>query len=266
MTLSFLALLALVGFAAGFVDAIAGGGGLITLPALALSGLDPVAAVATNKLASTFGSGSATLAFARAGKIDPKVMAEPALAALIGSVLGALALPYAPREALAGALPFVLVAVAIYFALAPPMGESLRKARLSPRVYALTLAPAIGFYDGVFGPGAGSFYMIGFLALAGFGLIGAIASARIANFGSNFGSLVVYAWGGHIAIAPGLALGLGAFLGARVGAHSALRAGARLARPLIVVVSCAMALRLASLPGAPLRAWFESALRGAIGG
>jgi hypothetical protein len=266
MTPFLLALLALVGFVSGFVDAIAGGGGLLTLPALALSGLDPVAVVATNKLAGTFGSGSATLAFARAGKIDPKVMAEPAVGALAGSMLGALALPYAPREALASALPLVLVAVALYFALAPPMGESLRHARLSPRVYALTLGPLIGFYDGVFGPGAGSFYMIGFLALAGFGLIGAIASARIANFGSNAGSLAVYALAGHIAVAPGLAMGIGAFLGARVGAHSALRAGARLARPLIVVVSCAMALRLASLPGAPVRLWFESALRGVFGG
>jgi uncharacterized protein len=266
MTLSLLALLALVGFASGFVDAIAGGGGLLTLPALALTGLDPVAVVATNKLAGVFGTGSATLAFARAGKIDPKVMAEPALAALLGSLLGAFALPYAPRAALASLLPFILIGVAIYFALAPPMGESLRHARISPRVYALTLAPAIGFYDGVFGPGSGSFYMIGFLALAGFGLIGAIASARIANFGSNAGSLAIYAFGGHIALAPGLAMGVGAFLGARLGAHSALRAGARLARPLIVVVSCAMALRLASLPGAPLRQAFESALRGMFGG
>jgi hypothetical protein len=266
MTSSFLALLASVGFVSGFVDAIAGGGGLLTLPALALAGLDPVAVVATNKLAGVFGSGSATLAFARAGKIDLTVMAEPALAAFAGSIAGAFALPYAPRAALADALPFVLLAVAVYFALAPTIGESLRHARISPRAYALTLAPAIGFYDGVFGPGSGSFYMIGFLGLAGFGLIGAIASARIANFGSNAGALAIYVIGGHIAVAPGLAMGAGAFLGARLGAHSALRAGARLARPLIVVMSCAMALRLASLPGAPLREWFDSALRGAFGG
>jgi hypothetical protein len=266
MTPSLLALLALVGFAAGFVDAIAGGGGLITLPALALAGLDPVAAVATNKLGGVFGSGSATLAFARAGEIDLATMSGSALAALVGGAAGALALPCAPRQALGAALPFVLIAVALYFALAPEMGPKRGKARLGPRLAALTLAPAIGFYDGVFGPGAGSFYMIGFFALAGFGLIGAIAAARIANFGSNAGSLAVYALGGHIALAPGLAMGLGAFLGARLGAHSALRAGARLARPLIVVVSCAMALKLASAPGAPLREWLEPIVRGAIGG
>ncbi|HEY1781211.1 MAG TPA: TSUP family transporter [Roseiarcus sp.] len=262
MTLTLLALLALAGFVSGFVDAIAGGGGLITLPALALSGLDPVAAVATNKLGAVFGSGSSTLAFARAGKIDLTTMAAPALAALVGSALGALALPYAPRALLIDALPFVLIAVALYFALAPPMGEEISRARLSPRLYALTVAPAIGFYDGVFGPGAGSFYMIGFMALAGCGLITAMAGARLANFGSNFGSLVVYAFGGHIALAPGLAVGLGAFLGARLGARSALKAGARLVRPLIVIVSCAMALKLASAPGAPLREWLTGLLAG----
>ena len=262
MTLSLLALLAAAGFVSGFVDAIAGGGGLITLPALALAGLDPVAAVATNKLGAVFGSGSSTLAFARAGKIDARTMTAPAVAALIGSAFGALALPYAPREALADALPFVLIAVALYFAFAPPLDESLRHARIGPRLYALTLAPAIGFYDGVFGPGAGSFYMIALLTLAGCGLIAAMAGARVANFGSNLGSLAVYAFGGHILVAPALAVGAGAFLGARLGAGSALKAGARLVRPLIVVVSCAMALKLASAPGAPLREWLTALFAG----
>ena len=189
-------------------------------------------------------------------------MTAPAVAALIGAALGALALPYAPRQALADALPFVLIAVALYFAFAPPLDETLRRARIGPRLYALTLAPLIGFYDGVFGPGAGSFYMIALLTLAGSGLIAAMAGARFANFGSNFGSLAIYAFGGHILIAAGLAVGLGAFLGARLGAGSALKAGARLVRPLIVVVSCAMAVKLASAPGAPLREWLIGLLAG----
>ena len=256
-----LALLALTGFGAGFVDAIAGGGGLLTLPSLALAGLDPVAAVATNKLASTFGSGSATLAFWRAGKIE-KAMAPSALAAGAGAALGALALPYAPRALLSEALPLVLVAVALYFAFAPSLGEAQRHARLTPAGYAATLAPAIGFYDGVFGPGAGSFYMIGFVVLAGFGLIRAMAGARFANFGSNIGSLMIYALSGHIFVAAGLAMGAGAFLGARLGARTAVRAGARLVRPLIVAVSCAMALKLMSAPGGLLAAGWKFAFGG----
>ena len=256
-----MALLALVGFGSGFVDAIAGGGGLLTLPSLALAGLDPVAAIATNKLASTFGSGSATLAFWRAGKIE-RGMAPSALAACAGAALGALALPWAPRAFLEAALPVVLVAVALYFALAPNLTEAQRHARLSPGRFASTLAPAIGFYDGVFGPGAGSFYMIGFVVLAGFGLTRAMAGARFANFGSNVGSLALYALSGRIVVVAGLAMGVGAFLGARLGAHSALRAGARLVRPLIVVVSCAMALRLMAAPGGLLAAGWKLVLGG----
>jgi len=156
----------------------------------------------------------------------------------------------------------VLIAVALYFAFAPPLDERRRGARLSPRLYALTLAPLIGFYDGVFGPGAGSFYMIALLALAGSGLLAAMAGARFANFGSNFGSLAVYAFGGHIVVVAGLAVGIGALLGARLGAGSALKAGARLVRPLIVIVSCAMAAKLASAPGAPLREWLAAVFGG----
>ncbi|HKN31039.1 MAG TPA: sulfite exporter TauE/SafE family protein [Roseiarcus sp.] len=113
MTPPVLALLPLVGFGSGFVDAIAGGGGLLTLPSLALAGLDPVAAVATNKLASTFGSGSATLAFCRAGKVE-RAMTPSAAAACAGAALGAIELPWAPWAFLSQALP-----VALCFAFAP---------------------------------------------------------------------------------------------------------------------------------------------------
>ena len=262
MSPSVLALLALVGFGSGFVDAIAGGGGLLTLPSLALAGLDPVAAIATNKLASTFGSGSATLAFWRAGKIE-RGMAPSALAACAGAALGALALPWAPRAFLerrpCRSSSWRSRSISRF---APNLTEAQRHARLSPGRFASTLAPAIGFYDGVFGPGAGSFYMIGFVVLAGFGLTRAMAGARFANFGSNVGSLALYALSGHIVVVAGLAMGAGAFLGARLGAHAALRAGARLVRPLIVVVSCAMALRLMTAPGGLLAPAWKSVFGG----
>jgi uncharacterized membrane protein YfcA len=266
MSLEMLAALALVGFVAGFFDAIAGGGGLLAVPAYALVGLDPVAAVATNKLSSTFGSGSATLAFARAGKIDLKRMWPSALGAGLGAMLGALALPFAPREAASLALPFILAAVALYFAFSPEMGESDRRQRLTERAYAWTLAPLIGFYDGVFGPGAGSFYTIGFVALVGFGVTRAIANARLANFVSNLGGLVVYAFGGHIVVAAGLCMGAGQFLGSRLGAKAVLGAGVTLVRPLIVIISCLMALRLATSPNYPLHDWLINFAKPWIGG
>jgi uncharacterized protein len=261
-----LATLALVGFCAGFVDAIAGGGGLVTVPSLALAGLDPVSVIATNKLASTFGSGSATLAFARAGKIDFGIMGLAALGAGAGSVIGALALPFVPRQLASAALPFILIAVAAYFALSPRIGESDRRQKLGPRAYALTLAPLIGFYDGMFGPGAGSFYTIGFIALAGYGVTRAIANARLANFASNIGALLIYGFGGHIVLGAGLAMGSGAFVGSRLGARAVLGAGVGLVRPLIVIISCLMALRLATLPDYPLRDSLMNLIKPLTGG
>jgi uncharacterized membrane protein YfcA len=266
MSLEILAVLALVGFVAGFVDAIAGGGGLLAVPAFALAGLDPVAVVATNKLASTFGSGSSTLAFARAGKIDLGRMWPSAAGAGLGAVLGALALPFVPRDAASIALPFILAGVALYFAFSSQMGEADRRQRLSERGYAWTLAPLIGFYDGVFGPGAGSFYTIGFVALVGFGVTRAIANARLANFASNAGGLFVYALGGHILVPAGLAMGIGQFAGSRLGARAVLGAGVRLVRPLIVVVSCVLALRLITSPAYPLHGWLMNFLKPLLGG
>ena len=162
MTPSFLALLAFVGFVAGFVDAIAGGGGLVTVPALALAGLDPVAVVATNKLAGTFGSGSATFAFCASrqdrSEDDGRVRRSPRSSA---PWRARSRCPMRRARRWRSRCPFVLVAVALYFALAPQWARPQRKERLSPRLYALTLAPTIGFYDGVFGPGSGTFYMVG---------------------------------------------------------------------------------------------------------
>lgn len=257
MSPSTLVVLTVVGLLAGFVDSIAGGGGLATLPSLQLAGLDPVAAVATNKLASTFGSGAATFAFWRARRIDWPRMGPPAALALAGSVIGALALPYAPREALVGAMPLLLIGAALYFAFS----RSLAKPAAGPphRLGVLAASALIGIYDGVFGPGAGSFYMIALLRLGRFELLDSLAGARLANFGSNLGSLAVYTLGGHIVIGAGLAMGAGNFLGAHLGARTALRAGAKIIRPLVVVVACALALKLLSQADAPWRDWLHLA-------
>jgi len=261
-----LAVLTLVALVAGFLDAIAGGGGLITVPALALAGLDPVAVVATNKLGGTFGSGSATLSFARAGLIDFRGMGPSAVAAGLGAAIGSVALPLAPRGALSAALPLILIVVAVYFAFAPSFGERDRRNRISPRAYSLTVAPLVGFYDGIFGPGAGSFYMIGMIALLGFGATRAVAHARLANFASNFGSLLIFILGGHVLYVTGLAMGAGQFVGSRLGARAVIGGGARLVRPMIVIISCLMAARLLMNAGNPARAWIIHALSGAFGG
>lgn len=256
LALDLLLLLALVAFVAGFVDAIAGGGGLITVPALALAGLDPVAAVATNKVNGTLGVAAATLAFSRKGHYADAPVWPLALAAAGGSILGALALAHVPRDLVAAALPFVLVAVALYFALSPALGERDGAARVPASVMTFAVAPAVGFYDGVFGPGAGSFYMIGFIALLRYGAVKATAHTKLANLASNAASLATYALLGQVAWTVGLVMGLGQSAGSLLGARAAMKNGARLIRPLLVAVSLAMAARLALRESATLVALF----------
>jgi len=238
-------------------------------PALALAGLDPVAVVATNKLGGAFGSGSATMSFAsfaRAGLIDFRALSPSALSAGLGSAIGSLALPLAPRDAANAALPLILIVVAVYFAFTPSFGERNRKNRISPRTYSLTIAPLVGFYDGIFGPGAGSFHMIGTIALVGFGATRAAAHAWLDNFASNFGALIIFVLGGHVLYVTGGGMGAGQFAGSRLGARAVIGGGARLVRPMIVVTSRLMATRLLMSPGNPARAWIMNALSGVFGG
>ncbi|UMY19375.1 TSUP family transporter [Methylobacterium organophilum] len=242
-----------VALVAGTCDAIAGGGGLLTLPALLLAGLDPVSAIATNKLQGSAGSVSATLAFARRGLIRWPEAAPAALAAGAASVAGALCVSLLPKSALDALVPLLLIGIAVYFATARRIRNEDAAARLSPKTFALTLAPAVGFYDGVFGPGAGSFYMIGFVTLLGLGIVRATAHTKLANAASNLGSLALFTLQGTVIWPVGLAMALGAFLGAQVGSRLAMRLGARLIRPLLVVIACAMAARLLANPENPLR-------------
>jgi uncharacterized protein len=240
---------------AGFIDAIAGGGGLLTVPALALAGFDPLTALSTNKLQSSFGSGSATLAFARAGHLDLRAAWPVAITSAAGSFLGAVTLTHVPREFAAVCLPFVLLAVALYFAVSPRIADEDVHRRISPRLFLLTVVPLVGFYDGVFGPGTGSFFMIGFVGLLGLGLIRATARTKIANFASNLAGLVTLAFSGHIVWTVGLAMGVGQFLGARLGAGLTMRHGARLVKPVVVTVCCVLAVKLALAPSHPIGRW-----------
>jgi uncharacterized membrane protein YfcA len=253
LTLHTIALLAVAAFVAGFIDSIAGGGGLVTVPALLLAGLSPVDSLGTNKLQGLFGSGSATLAYAAKGHVDPKKQIPSALLAFAGGALGALAAIVVPADVLRAALPVVLIAIALYFALKPNMNDLDRTERLSPFLFSITLVPLVGFYDGLFGPGAGSFYMLAFVTLAGYGVLKATAHTKLLNFASNIGGFVIFAAVGVIHWKIGLMMGVCQFLGARVGALLAVRIGARLIKPLLVVVCVALAIKLLADPTNPLR-------------
>ena len=255
LAVQLLVLLFLVGMLAGFIDAIAGGGGMVTIPAMLLAGIPPLQVLGTNKLQAVFGSGAASWSYARGGHVDLRGQWPMVLAAALGAVAGALLATAIPTDWLAAVLPLLLVAIALYFGFKRGVGAIERQRRISPLLFGLLFVPAIGFYDGVFGPGTGSFLMLGFVSLAGFGILRATAHTKFLNFGSNVGALAVFLAAGAVLWKVGLAMGAGQFLGAQLGSRLAMKQGARIIKPLLVSVSVLLALRLLADPAHPLRTW-----------
>jgi uncharacterized membrane protein YfcA len=245
-----LVLLALagVGMLAGFVDAIAGGGGMIALPALLSAGLPPVAALATNKVQGSVGTAIAALTYWRRGYVDLGALAFAIFATFAGSALGAAAVRVIDTALLAVAVPVMLIAIAVYFLFAPNLTDADRAARLDARWFVPVMGFCLGFYDGIFGPGTGSFFTIGFVALFGFGLIRASGSTKVLNLTSNLAAAVIFVIGGDIVWPAALAMCVGQVIGGYVGARTGIRFGARVIRPLVVVVAIAMAVRLLLFP------------------
>lgn len=239
-----LAILLAAAFVAGFVDAIAGGGGLITLPVLMLSGVPPVQALATNKIQGMFGAGTAAFSYARSGHVDLKAQAPAALLAAAASFGGALLVTVLPTEWIRMILPVLLIGIALFFALRPGLDDSDRSRRLSPLVFALTAVPLVAGYDGLLGPGAGSFYMLAFVLLSGYGILKATAHTKLLNFASNVGGLIAFALVAQPLWLLGLAMGVVQIAGARLGAKMALKQGAKVIKPLLVLTSLSLAAKL----------------------
>ncbi|MCF7698488.1 TSUP family transporter [Loktanella sp. M215] len=236
--------LMLAAFIAGMVDSIAGGGGLITLPVLVLAGAPPVTAIATNKVQGVFGAGMAAISYARGGHVDPRKQVKPALLALGAGMGGALLTSHLPTDVIRLGLPVLLIGIALFFALKPGLNDIDRAQRIAPGVFALTIVPLVAFYDGLIGPGAGAFYMLGFVALAGYGVLRATAHTKLLNLASNLGGITIYALVAHPWWSVGLAMGAAQMAGAWVGSRLAMRIGARLIKPVLVTAATALAVRL----------------------
>lgn len=231
-------------FAAGFVDSIAGGGGLITLPALLLAGASPLQALSTNKVQGVFGAATAALSYAASGHVNLRRQIGAAALAFGAGLLGALLVSVIPTDGLRIALPVVLIGIAAFFALKKGLDDTDRLERIPPAAFTAFVVPFIGFYDGLIGPGAGAFYMMGFVTLAGYGVLRATAHTKLLNFASNLGGLAAFAMIGAPWWITGLAMGFAQVAGARIGSRLAMRAGARVIKPLLVVTSTVLALRL----------------------
>jgi hypothetical protein len=237
-------LLFLTGLAAGFVDSIAGGGGLITIPVLMSVGMPPQLALGTNKLQATFGSGSAAWHYGLAGLIDFNACRLGVLFTAVGATGGTLLVSRLPADLLRQAIPWLLAGLALYFIFQPKLGEADRTARFNANLFHLVFGLGIGFYDGFLGPGTGTFWAMAYLLGLGFNLTRATAHTKVMNFTSNAASLVVFLAAGHCHFGAGLSMGLGQLFGARLGSKAVIRRGAQFIRPVFITVALAITARL----------------------
>lgn len=227
----------------GFIDAIAGGGGLIMMPALLMAGVPPIQALGTNKLQSMFGTLVAMRNFARAGLVDWRAHKGLVATVFAGSAIGCLIVQQVDRSALELLIPALLGAVALYVLLSPRMSDEDAQERVSEAGYR-PVGGAIGFYDGFFGPGTGTFFTTSLVALRGLGLTRATAVTKLLNWTSNIAAVLVFALGGDVLWLLGLCMAAGAMAGGWLGSRTALKFGARLIRPLLVTGSLAMTEKL----------------------
>jgi uncharacterized membrane protein YfcA len=227
----------------GFIDAIAGGGGLIMMPALLFAGVPPLHALGTNKLQSSLGTATAFANFASKGLVDWRRHVGTIALVFAGASGGVLLVQQINSKALALLIPLLLLGVAIYVVASPRMDDDDAHQRLSPRGYA-PVATLIGAYDGFFGPGTGSFFTTTLVGLRGLGLTRATALTKLLNLTSNLASVLLFALGGKILWLLGLCMAAGAMLGGWLGSHTAMRFGARIIRPLLVALSLGLTARL----------------------
>jgi hypothetical protein len=246
MDISFelLGILSLVAVIAGFIDAIAGGGGLLTIPALLFSGISPVQAIATNKLQACFGSFTATRFFIKQNLVSPNKQKWGVLAASIGAILGAIAIQLFDSSLLIAALPYALILIALYLLLAKNFGEGNGEEKMPAKKFNASFISGIGFYDGFFGPGTGTFFTLSYCKMRALDLIQATAHAKLMNFTTNIISLLVFMISDQIIWQIGLAMAIGQIIGTRLGAATVVKQGTHFVRYMTVAVCIAMSISL----------------------
>ncbi len=244
LTVWSLVLLFATGFSAGLVDAIAGGGGIISLPVLLNLGLPPQLALGTNNFQASAGSVAASLRFARRGLVDFKECRLGIAFTLVGALGGALAVQHIAAPLLAKLIPALLGAIVIYLIVQPDAGMEERSARLGASTFYAVFGLGLGFYDGFFGPGTGSFWAAAFVMLRGRALPRATAHTKVRNATSNVASLALFAAAGLVAVGAGLAMAAGQVLGARLGAGLVVTRGARFVRPAFLAMAGLTIIRL----------------------
>lgn len=233
-----------VAFVAGTIDAIAGGGGMLTVPALLATGLPPAMALGTNKLQGSFGSFTAAAKFYHAGLLSLRANIVPVVTTFLGAALGTYCVKIIDPSMLKKIIPFLILSLAVYFAFTPKLKDEDSHSLLPPILFIAFFAPIIGFYDGFMGPGTGSFFMVALVALFGVNVRTATAKTKLLNFTSNISSLIVFITGGHVVWALGLLMGIGQIAGGYTGAHLVLGKGVKIIKPLLILSATALSITL----------------------
>jgi hypothetical protein len=234
------------GLLAGWIDAIAGGGGLVTLPVLLSIGVPPQMVLGTNKFQASFGSFTAARHYIGEGVVHLRDAWEGVLFTLLGSALGTLAVQQIDPGVLNVVIPFLLLAIAVFMFLTPDLGKIQTHPRMPRMAFYGIMGSALGFYDGFFGPGVGTFWAMAFVMGLGFTLTRATGYTKVMNFTSNIVSLVVFAIGGHILWLPGAVMAVGQIAGARIGSGMVVKKGVRFIRPVFIIMVILTTLKLLS--------------------
>lgn len=237
-------LLFLAGLASGFVDSIAGGGGLISLPVLLSVGMPPQIALGTNKLQATFGVLTAAINYTRKGTVDLKACWLGVVMTIIGASSGAWIVQRIDSDIISHIVPVLLLAVLIYTVFSKNLGLTDRKGFIPKNLFFIIFGLLLGFYDGFFGPGTGSFWTAALLLFLGSNLTKAVGVTKIMNFTSNVVALTVFVIGGNVYYAAGITMAVAQVIGARVGSNLAIKKGTRFIRPVFITVVLATIIRL----------------------
>lgn len=244
MTAGIATLLFSAGFCAGFIDSIAGGGGLISVPVLLSIGMPPQIALGTNKLQSSFGSFSASLYYIKKGEADLKEACQGIIFTFAGAMLGAWSIQQLDPGLIRHIIPFMLLIIFLYTLFSTKMGYERHDAIMPKGLFYVISGLTLGFYDGFFGPGTGSFWTAAFVILLGFNMTRAAGFTRIMNFTSNIVALLIFILGNKVIYSAGLCMAAGQVIGAFAGSRLAIKKGAGFIRPVFMSVIFITILRL----------------------
>ncbi len=225
-----------MGLLAGFVDAVAGGGGLISLPALVYTGMPMAMALGTNKLQSAVGTSVATYKYYKDGLIDLRTVSRGLIMGFVGAVLGAVAASYLPNEFMHYIVPFLMLGVFLFNLFNKSLGVEEGHKKMNEYTFFSLFGFIIGFYDAFFGPGTGNFWIILIVFFLGYSFLQASGYAKMLNLKSNIFSLIVFMYLGHVNFVLGLIMAIGQFAGGYLGAKMVILKGSKLVRPIFISV------------------------------